>query len=87
MLHRLKILPEYFEKVLSGEKTFEVRYNDRDFNQGDTVVLMEYNSDENSFSGKEKEMLIGYVLSDFKGLQEGWVVFSIIPKIDNNPNT
>ena len=39
--HDLKIAPEYFDAVDSGEKTFEIRLNDRDFKVGDTVVLRE----------------------------------------------
>ena len=35
----LKILPEYFEAVKSGKKTFELRKNDRDFCVGDILIL------------------------------------------------
>lgn len=41
MTHTLKILPEYFNAVLAGRKTFEFRYNDRDFKVGDLVILRE----------------------------------------------
>lgn len=30
-IHELKILPKYYEKVLSGEKRFELRKDDRNF--------------------------------------------------------
>jgi len=42
MHHTLKIWPRYFDRVISGEKTFEVRKNDRDFQNGDTIRLREY---------------------------------------------
>lgn len=29
--HYLKIKPEYFRAIQKGEKTFEVRFNDRNF--------------------------------------------------------
>lgn len=40
--HELKSWPEFFQKVLSKEKTFEFRRNDRDFQVGDYVTLLEY---------------------------------------------
>lgn len=39
--HKLKILPEYFNKILSGQKTCEIRKNDRGFKIGDTLHLNE----------------------------------------------
>lgn len=40
--HELKILPQYFEKVLDGSKTFEIRKDDRGFEVGDILVLKEF---------------------------------------------
>ncbi|MEX2475034.1 DUF3850 domain-containing protein [Marinobacter sp.] len=41
--HMLKIYPEFFEAVLSGDKPFEVRDNfRRDFQKGDQVCLIEF---------------------------------------------
>lgn len=39
MIHELKTDPDFFEMVKSGEKTFELRFNDRGFQVGDTLVL------------------------------------------------
>lgn len=41
-IHDLKIWPKYFDPVLSGIKTYEVRKNDRDFRFGDRLVLKEW---------------------------------------------
>jgi hypothetical protein len=38
MTHELKTLPQYFERVLDGSKTFETRKNDRGFQKDDTVA-------------------------------------------------
>lgn len=40
--HRLKTWPSYYDALLSGAKTFEVRQNDRDFAVGDLLILQEY---------------------------------------------
>jgi hypothetical protein len=37
--HDLKTWPEFFDAVDRGEKTFEVRRDDRGFQVGDTLVL------------------------------------------------
>ena len=37
--HVLKTIDRYFDAVLDGEKTFEVRKNDRAFQKGDELVL------------------------------------------------
>lgn len=42
MHHELKIEPPYFQAVIDGRKTFEIRKNDRGYNAGDTVLLREY---------------------------------------------
>lgn len=40
--HFLKTAPNFFEHVWSGEKTFEVRLDDRGYQKGDTVELAEW---------------------------------------------
>ena len=40
--HELKIYPKYFEAILDGKKTFEIRKNDRYFHVGDRIVLKEW---------------------------------------------
>lgn len=40
MNHVLKIKEVYYNHILSGEKTWELRYNDRDFKIGDTLEFV-----------------------------------------------
>ena len=39
-----KILPEYFDLIASGKKKFEIRVADFEANEGDTLVLEEWDS-------------------------------------------
>lgn len=74
-IHKLKIRPEYFKAVLSGEKKFEIRKNDRDFNVGDYLVLREYT--ENAYTGKQAIFKVTYILADPEFLMPGYVALSI----------
>lgn len=40
--HRLKTLPEHFVAVAAGEKTAELRKDDRGYAVGDRVILVEW---------------------------------------------
>lgn len=44
--HTLKTVEPYFSQVLSGEKTFEVRRNDRAYQRGDELILVDTNGCE-----------------------------------------
>lgn len=74
MIHELKILPEYFNAVLNGDKSFEIRLNDRNYQIEDEVLLKEYLPD-NGFTGREVARTITYV-TDY-AQRENYVVFSI----------
>lgn len=38
----LKILPEYFDALASGKKKYELRLGDKNIQEGDTLILEEY---------------------------------------------
>jgi hypothetical protein len=52
VMHVLKCWPAYFEDTLAGHKMFEVRVNDRDFGEGDYLVLYEYLPIEEKCTGR-----------------------------------
>lgn len=72
MIHELKTWSKYFQEVKSGRKTFEVRKNDRDFREGDTLILKEWQPKGNSlvspnklvgeYTGDELEVEITYMM-------------------------
>lgn len=77
MIHQLKILPEYFEPVIKGEKTFEIRVNDRDFKKGDYLALNEYW--DGKYTGRSCVVYVDYILNDDIVLPVGVVAMSIKP--------
>jgi len=56
-----KIRPEYFQEILDGKKTFELRLNDFDIDEGDILVLKEWNPETKDYTGRELEKEVGYV--------------------------
>lgn len=71
MHHDLKIEEPYYRQVVAGKKLFEIRYNDRGYQAGDTLAL--------SVPGMMLPAIqaeIGYVT----GFQqkENYVVFSLL---------
>ena len=82
--HDLKTDTKVFQDVLDGNKTFEIRFNDRDFQVGDSVLLKEtqFTGEQIEsgqpliFTGREIHKRISYLLSGY-GLQDGWVILGI----------
>lgn len=78
MKHELKTWSEYFIAILSGEKKFEVRKNDRDYKVGDLLMLREYNNKTNTYSGAILQVKVKYILDGGEfGIEEGYCVMSI----------
>ena len=76
--HTLKILPEYHRALLEGRKTFEVRKNDRDFREGDTLMLEQYDSELARTFGAPLWLKVTYVLKGGQfGIEEGYCVMGV----------
>ena len=76
MDHELKLYSKYFDAILTGEKMFEIRKNDRGFRVGDTILLREW--DNIKYSGREMKVVITYICDDkFVELSQGYAVLGI----------
>ena len=62
MIIKKKIWPEYFPLVQSEKKKFELRVNDFDVNEGDTLILEEWDPKTKEYTGRKIEKKVGYVL-------------------------
>ena len=77
MEHRLKIMPEFFQAVVDGSKTFELRKDDRGYKVGDELVLCEW--DGQAFTGRECRCDISYILKEYDGLNPDYAILGIVP--------
>jgi len=86
--HVLRTWPKYFDSILDGSKTFELRDNsDRDFRVGDRLRLVEWSDGE--YTGRSLDVEISYVLdlstSEFVQV-EGWAVLGFAnPALRSTP--
>ena len=79
MIHALKTLPEYFNPVIEGKKGFEVRKNDRPFQEGDLLALNEWDAKTEQYTGRSCLVYIDYILNDEAYCKEGYVILGIKP--------
>ncbi len=56
-----KLHPEYFQQILDGKKKFEVRLNDFDIEEGDLLLLREWDPETKDYTGREITKTVGYV--------------------------
>ncbi|SDD27916.1 protein of unknown function [Paenibacillus sp. UNCCL117] len=75
--HRLKTWPEYFQAVVDGSKTFEIRENDRDYQVGDNLLLLEWDPKVEKYTGDLISRKVTY-MTDF-AQRPGFVVMGIKP--------
>lgn len=73
MIHALKTEPEYFEAVLDGSKTFEVRKNDRGFRVGDYLALNEID-DFGKYTRRSILLRITYILNEARFCKSEYVI-------------
>lgn len=92
-IHELKIFPQYFNEVLNGNKTFELRKDDREFEVGDILILKEYRQgqgdatgpelvviEEPGYTGREVKKEISYIYkgcANGLGLRTGFSILSL----------
>ncbi|MGE4243657.1 DUF3850 domain-containing protein [Ramlibacter sp.] len=83
--HDLKTDPAAFDAVARGDKTHEIRFDDRDFKVGDNLLLrrtrntgwaMRNTGAPLEFTGEEFRAVITHI-QDGYGLEHGWVILSI----------
>ena len=70
MVIKKKTWPDEYEKILSGEKTFDARLAKFDCKPGDILVLEEYDPKLKKYTGRKIEKEVTFVLNTKK--QKYW---------------
>lgn len=86
-----KILAKFFDKVASGEKTYELRLADWDCQPGDTLVLIEIDDETKQPTGRQLSRKVGFVGRtkdfDFRTKEEidkyGYQIISLLEEKKN----
>jgi hypothetical protein len=71
--HKLKTATAFYQALQDGRKTFEIRFNDRDYRVGDYLHLCQWDGER--FTGRNVWRRVSYVLTwgEFPGLASGYV--------------
>lgn len=82
--HHLDVWKKFYRELVAGRKTFEVRIDDRDYQTGDIVVLQECDDNtytgKSGFTGRTVRFRVGYLLRDWPGVSDGYVVLSLVDR-------
>jgi len=77
-IHHVKIEHKFFIRLVSKQKSFEIRYNDRDYQVGDKLEFTIINWDKNDPSIYYNHTYeITYIHQGF-GMQDGYVVLGVV---------
>jgi len=62
MLIKKKTWPDLFQKIVDGDKTFDLRLADFNCQAGDTLVLEEWDPDTKKYTGRSITKKVTFVL-------------------------
>lgn len=79
-IHLLKIKPNFYKSVISGEKKCEVRFNDRNYQVGDLLILWLFDED---YKSDFCICRITHIISDPDYCKKGYVILSISEIMDS----
>lgn len=76
--HKLKTWPEFFKKIATKEKNFEVRKKDRDFKVGDILILVEWDPVTEEYTDDYLFRRVTYILEGGQfGIEKGYCVMGL----------
>jgi hypothetical protein len=82
--HELKCAQEHYIRIISGQKTFEIRKNDRNFQVGDILILREYDAKRGQYIDCSPAIRARIVYITHYAQKDDFVVLGIA--IEENPD-
>ena len=83
-IHTVKSWPQFFSAIERGEKTHELRPNDRGYKVGDMLLLQEWDPETEAYSGREMKIEVTYITSSEmtcavsdQALHQDYVILSV----------
>lgn len=74
-VYQIRMGTSLFEEVISCERTFELRKNDKNYKKGDILEMMEFK--DGRYTGRTVRVLVTYILTEFTGLADGYCIMQI----------
>lgn len=78
MTHQLKIHPEHFKNVSLGLKKVEIRFNDRNYQENDILILNEFDPINQKYTGFVITRKIDFIIKNVPGLEPNYVALQIL---------
>lgn len=82
-MHSIKVWPQYLKAIRDGKKTWEFRWNDRDYRVGDILELKEWDESSREYTGEVELVVVTYLL-EMDDWIPGYVTMSI-EWLEQNP--
>ena len=79
MKHTVKCWTEFFDALENGSKTAEIRYNDRDYQKGDTLKIRAWHRLSGCFDSNKPSIYfeVTHILAGKPFLGDGYVMLSL----------
>lgn len=76
--HSLKVHPKEFKAMKDCNENYDIRFDDRNYQPGDLLILCEYDPIEQRYTGRQERRYIKHVLRDIEnhGLKKGYCILS-----------
>ena len=73
IIHELKTVEPYFSDIWFNMKTFDVRFNDRNYQVGDMLYLIRYKT----LPKQSISCIVTYILDNPEYVKEGYIIMGI----------